>query len=727
MRRGGGAGWLKLLAPGALLGLWMVLGGLLLSSTLPPERAAAVSAALGDSAGSAMALVVIWWLIGSAVGAWAVWRRQALWEAPAARLAAAARIAADDPLAPPIAPAGAPGLQALAGAVEGLAEKRRTLQTSLEARVREASAAVAHERDQLAALMAELQQSVVVCNLEGRILLYNERARALMRRISRAPGGAGGAELIGLGRSIHGVIDPARLQHARESVERRLGRGEAAASARFVAATEEGRLLQVGMAPVRPGGGAAKTEPGGPAMTGFVLMFDDITEDYAAHSGRDRRLQELIEANRASFGSLQAALDMLDYPDLEAEERESFQSIIREEVGAMSGRLERLASAEAQEARSRWPLQDMLGADLLAAAARRIGADHGFAAAVVPGGDELWLRVDSFALIEALSFLAGRLAERMESRPDLGLRLTPAGGRAHLDLVWSGEAVEAEALSGWQTERMKPGEGFGASVSVREVAERHDGEIWLERDRKRDLSFFRFLLPLASGETELAAEDSRPEFYDFDLFAAGEGDRSLDDRPLAGLNFTVFDTETTGLNPSQGDEILQIGAARIVNGKLLRGECYEQLVDPQRDIPEAGIPIHGVTPDMVQGQPTIAKALPAFHAFVGDTVLVGHNVAFDMRFLALKEEATGLRFDQPLLDTLLLSSVLHPEAESHSLEEIAKRLGVTISGRHTAAGDALATAEVFLKLLPLLRQKGIETLGQARAASQDSYYARLRY
>ncbi len=704
---------LALLAPGAALAVWLLLGSLVLGATLAPGQ----RADLAPLVASHGALVLGWWLAGAALGAWVVGRLYEALVAAPARLADAARLLVDDQLAPMLASAGSAPTRNLADAVNRLADQRRTLRADMGRLVEDASRKVAFERDQLGALMAELHQSVVVCNLDGRILLYNGRARALFRRLSRVPDIADGAELIGLGRSIHAVIDRALIDHARETIERSLARGEAAASAQFVTTTPAGHLLQVGLAPVRSGDGESR-------LGGYVLLLDDITDDYAAQSSRDHRLIRLTEASRASLASMRAALDVLDYPDLEPAERESFHVVVRDEVDAMSTRLAELAADTSQDLLTRWPLQQMLGADLVTAAAQRIEAEAGQAVAGTEVDDGLWLSVDSFALTRALAFLAHRLGEAL-GRPPLELRLAPRGGWAYLDLLWPAAATGAADPTGWQTEAMDLGDA--SPLSPRDVAERHGGELWLEHDRPRGQSFFRFLLPLAVGRDAASGVTERPEYYDFDLFASSDATRALDDRPLDELALTVFDTETTGLDPAGGDEIIQMGAVRIVNGRLLRGERFDQLVDPGRSIPEASIPFHGIRPEMVRGQPRIAEVLPAFRAFAADTVLVGHNVAFDMRFLQLKEAATGVRFDQPVLDTLLLASVAQPNETSHALEAIAARLGVTVSARHSAAGDALTTAQVFLKLLPLLRQREIVTLGQAREAAKGSYYARLRY
>ena len=616
--------------------------------------------------------------------------------------------------------------QPLADAVNALAAQRDALRADVAAEVARASASVRLERNRLAALMSELTQSVVVCNRDGRILLYNQRARMQFRALSDAPQLAGGAELIGIGRSIYAVFDKRLVAHALESISHRRARGAQQPSAQFVTTTRGGQLLRVQVAPVHDAG---EDEAEADRLGGFVLMLDNITRSFEEESARGQLLHGLTEGSRASLASLQAAVEMLGYDDLEPAMRERFLGVLRDEVRTLAGRVDEVARQSADSLRTRWPLEEMRGAEFVELAARQVGAHCGVPAMVGAVDAGLWLRLDSFSMLQALAYLGQRLVDEFAVRA-LTLRLAATGARAQLDLVWTGHAMSTETVMSWEMDAMRIG-AETHPLSVRDVVERHDAEMWFERDRAAHQAFFRFLLPLASSGDEaaegLAEVESRPEFFDFDLFAVSESDAALDERPLSELVYTVFDTETTGLNPSGGDEIIQIGAARVVNGRLLRQESFEQLVDPGRDIPAAGIPIHGITPDMVVGQPRIDEVLPAFHQFAQDTVLVAHNAAFDMKFLQAPARRTGLRLQQPVLDTLLLSAVVHPNQESHRLEAIAERFGITVLGRHTALGDAVVTAEVLLKLIPLLKDMGIVTLAQARAAAQQTYYARLKY
>ena len=704
-----------------VLGAWLAVTVALVQSTFTPEEAAA-AAALLDPRLALLVLAVL--LLAGAMMAIAH-RIYHHFVAPPARLLEQARVLLETNAETTLQAQGNAEVRGLAETLNALVAQREQLRSEIGQRVAEGSRRVEQERSRLAALMSELTQSVVVCNLDGRVLLYNNRARLQFKALSDAPALAGGAELIGLGRSIYTVFDRQLVAHALENIQQRLQRGAATPSAQFVTVTKSGQLLRAIMAPVREG--EATDSP----LGGFVLMLDNITRDYERDSAQDQLLQGLTEGSRASLGNLQAAVEVLDEPGLDEGTRERFLAVVRDEAQAMARRIQEMAARSTQEVKTRWPLEDMLGADLVAAALRRIEAVCGVRTGTQEVDATLWLKVDSFALLQALAYLGRRLVDEFEVRA-LTLRLQPSSGRAQLDLIWSGQAMSTETVMSWESEPMR----FGTEVSplsVRDVMQRHGGEFWFERDRVRHQAFFRCLLPLAEGARDV--EDlnaaalrhaSRPEYYDFDLFRASESQHALDDRRLAELSYTVFDTETTGLDPAV-DQIIQIGAARLVNGKLLRQEGFEQLVDPQRSLPAAGIAIHGIQPEMVRGQPTIDRVLPAFHIFVGDTVLVAHNAAFDMRFLQLAEARSGVVFDQPVLDTLLLSAVVHPNQDSHRLEAIAERFGITVIGRHTALGDAIVTAEVFLKLIPLLAAMGIHTLGQAREAAQKTYYARLKY
>ncbi|UCG96151.1 MAG: DNA polymerase III subunit epsilon [Burkholderiales bacterium] len=712
----------------ALVALWLGATVALVAAALEAAQRPAVAAMVAPHVPALLLTTLM--LVGIvALIAQTFYQR---WIAPAARLLEQARVLTGAEVDRELKLAGAGAeLRGLAQTISELARQRGELRRGIDRQVADASQEVAQERNRLAALMSELTQSVVVCNLDGRILLYNNRARVQFRALSSTPTLADGAELIGLGRSIYTVFDRRLVAHALENVQQRLDRGAADPSAQFVTVTRAGQLLRVQVAPVQGVAADEQADSGSPPLAGFVLMLDNVTREYEQESERDRLLHGLTEGSRGSLANLQAAVEILDDPTLDEGSRERFLAIVREETRAMSQRIQTVASQAGGRLATRWPLEEMLGADLVAAAQRQIEAQL---ASPVRGDDvdaSLWLNLDSFSLLQGLSYLAERLHDEHDVK-DLRLRLSRADARhAHLDLLWVGRAMSTETVMSWELDPMRIG-NQSVPLTLREVVQRHGGEFWFERDRVRHQAFFRFLLPLAGERDELEAAtfvraDSRPEYYDFDLFRVTESTRALDDRRLVELTYTVFDTETTGLEPSAGDEIIQIGAVRLVNGKLRRAESFEQLVDPGREIPAATIPIHGIEPSMVAGKPKIDTVLPAFHAYVHDTVLVAHNAAFDMRFLQTKEDALGLRFDQPVLDTLLLSALVHPNQESHTLEAIAERFDVPVIGRHTALGDAIVTAEVFVKLIPLLADRGIQTLGQAREASQRTYFARLKY
>jgi DNA polymerase-3 subunit epsilon len=635
-----------------------------------------------------------------------------------------------------------PELRALGQAANQLLAVRDALERDVAERVREARASLEEERSRLAALMADLSQSVVVCNLDGRVLLYNQRAK---QELSAGPDGSNG-ELLGLGRSIYTVFDRALIEHALERLQSasRDADGEAGVdrkkllgSAQFVTATRAGRLLRAHMSPVLGSDGQPGAQVGDLSVTGFVLVLDDVTSTNERHARRDALIQSLIEGGRGPLGSLRAAAEMLsDFSDMPAQQRDRFLGVIRDEASVLSTQFETAAAAFSNDLRERWLLEEILGAELVEVAARRIAergnaGQHRLAVKSEQIDDGLWLRVDSFGLLQALSYLALRLQDEYEVR-EVRLSLQRSGHLAQLDLYWTGTFLNNEAAMIWLQDPMNIG-SESSPLSVVDVIERCNGEIWFQRERVSHRAFFRTMLPAAEAPKDLpraiisAAEGERPEFYDFDIFHWSGGSHELDDRPLAELSYTVFDTETTGLEPSAGDEIIQIGATRIVNRRLLRHECFDQLVDPKRPLSQQSVKVHGITREVLTGQPVIATVLPTFHAFCADTVLVGHNAAFDMRFLQMKERQSGVRFDHPVLDTLLLSAVLQPNHNTHRLEAIAERLGVSVFGRHTALGDAMVTGEVFLKMLPLLAEMGITTLRQAREASQRTYHARLKY
>ncbi len=676
------------------------------------ENGRAALRALAAEAAPALAFGVTIMLV--AVGAAAHWlfRRYPL---ALQQLAEQARVLLSVTSEHDIAARGAPEIVQVAAAVNRLAARYRQSEREIDAKSAEARARVEEERDRFAALMSELAEGVIVCNVDGRILLYNARAAALLCE-------GGDYAPIGLGRSVFGLLDREQVAHAFDKIHQQFDRAEGRPHASFVAAAPRGRALRVRVTPFLSG---AERQ-----VAGMVFTLDDVGGLLGREDQRVKLLQSLATGMRAPLANLRAAAESLaSSPDMSPAQRERFVDIVAAEARVLTERLNAALHEYADALKSGLTLEDMRVADLLAVARRRITDAVGVAVDVAEPAAELWVRVDSFAIVHAIASLAARLRADYQVRT-FWLRAAMQGRFAQIDLVWPGTMVASDVLLLWESEPLASGRDE-TPLTLKDVLERHGGEVWYETDRPRQTAWFRLLLPLGEAAPQPAPRPAtvaaRPEYYDFDLFQRVDTRGALAERALATLTYAVFDTETTGLEPSAGDEIISIGAVRIVNGRLLKHEVFEQLVNPRRPISRESMQVHGIDARALANEPTIEEVLPRFHRFCEDTVLVAHNAAFDMRFLELKEAATGVRFDQPVLDTLLLSAIVHPSQDSHALDAIAERLGVRVIGRHTALGDALVTGEVFLRLLPLLAERGIVTLGQALEASRSTYLARLQY
>ncbi len=616
----------------------------------------------------------------------------------------------------------------LAKVINEWAEHFEELQNNIENKIRQAKSESEEEKNILAAIMAELPEGVLICNREGQILLYNKRAKRFLigdkdNSFNEAVGGNESGRFIGLGRSVFSIIDKNLIVHALDEIADKLKRKETDVASYFVVADNQDRLLRVEAAPILDNHREFK---------GFILMLHDITQQFESGSRIDSLLQSLRRGIRGSLASVRAAIEAIrEYPEMDSLQLDTFRKIIHKESLTIGNIIEKVASSSAYRIRTRWPLVQMKAQDMLEVIKRKTKERLDIQINIEKCSENIRIQVDSYSIVLATIFLLNKLKKETNVK-EFDCIFEKKGQFINFDLLWHGSPVKIEMLKKWD-EQFISIENESIPLTLKEVIKHHEGEIWSYSCKNATKSYLRLLLPAIevsepkhlSSLTILPA--SRPEFYDFDLFKQPGQDTKLDNRSLDELSYTVFDTETTGLNPSQGDEIISIGALRIINCNLLYEENFDHLINPMRSLTFESIQIHRIKPEMLHNQPTIDKVLPLFHKFSEDTILVAHNASFDMAMLKVKEEQTGVKFSNPVLDTLLLSSIVHPFQEDHNLEAIAGRLGVSIVGRHTALGDAIAAGEIFLKLIPLLAKQGIYTLKEARLASRKSFYARQKY
>ncbi len=176
-------------------------------------------------------------------------------------------------------------------------------------------------------------------------------------------------------------------------------------------------------------------------------------------------------------------------------------------------------------------------------------------------------------------------------------------------------------------------------------------------------------------------------------------------KTLEESRFVVVDVETTGLSAYAGDEVVSIALVEL-EGLRLTGEELVTHIDPGRAIPAEATRIHGISDIDVAESPTFPEVLPEVIGFIGQAVVVGHHVDFDLRFLnKICQKELLARLYHPHLDTMLLYLSWSGRVGHYTLGEVAGECRVAVEDRHSARGDAMVTAQVFQRLVPRLMHK----------------------
>jgi DNA polymerase-3 subunit epsilon len=595
-------------------------------------------------------------------------------------------------------------LGVLGPAAQDMAEALAEARAETDAAIAKAVAEALRRRRQLETVLRDLDQGVMFCTLDHKILLYNRKALEILHVTGE----------IGLGRSLFTLVTAQPFRHALDRVSQRFADGRHLAHRRglaapVVCATADGaRTLQ--------GRVTLMLDEAEQAPAGYVATFEDVTASLTAQLRRDRLLRETAEGLKAPVANLRALAEIMTDGGLDEAERGAFERRLAREIDRLADHAQKLEHEARDLAGASWPMSDVFSTTLFTAAIRRRAGVERYTTEIV--GEPCWLHCDSMATVEMVDALMTHVALATDVRA-MTLAATPKGAKVYIDIGWRGPTLPGEALDGWLAEPLDASVG---GVTPRELLDLHRADLWCETAGEGG---WRLRLPLPGPREEhlgrAPAPVARPEFYDFDLLDR-PAPAAAEDAALRQLDYVVFDTETTGLEPSKGDRIIQLAGVRVVNGRILRGEVFDQLVNPGRRIPQASIKIHRITNEMVADAPGAERALARFHAFASGAVLVAHNAAFDMRFLTLEQDRAGVRFDHPVLDTVLLAAHLHGQTDSLTLDALAERFAVEIppEARHTALGDSLATAEVLLRLFDMLEASGVRTLGQALEASRGA-------
>ena len=180
--------------------------------------------------------------------------------------------------------------------------------------------------------------------------------------------------------------------------------------------------------------------------------------------------------------------------------------------------------------------------------------------------------------------------------------------------------------------------------------------------------------------------------------------------------YVALDLETTGLTPER-DQIIEVGVVKFAGQRVL--DTFSSFVNPNQSIPFQVTQLTGIHDKDVTQAPTIDLLLPTISQFIGDSIILGHNVGFDRAFLA----SAGLRLRNRSIDTFELANIVFPHATRYSLTALANDLGVTLTSAHRALDDANATRQVFLVLCERAKELPLPLLEKINRVSQGTHWS----
>lgn len=192
--------------------------------------------------------------------------------------------------------------------------------------------------------------------------------------------------------------------------------------------------------------------------------------------------------------------------------------------------------------------------------------------------------------------------------------------------------------------------------------------------------------------------------------------QSLLETPLRELEIVIFDLETTGFYPNNGDEIISFGAVLMKGLELHEDKSFYSLVNPKRKIPKSIVELTGITNEMAEDAPDLMQVLHDFMEFVGRRLLVAHASGHDKQFLnAALWRTSKVNLNHRVLDTMMVAKWLEPKRDSYALDDLLESCDIEITNRHHALEDSLMTAKLWKNYLTRILEKNITTLGDLYA------------